>query len=307
VQCDEPKPLVFVLIVNWNGKDDTLACLASLKNISYPSYKIIVIDNASSDGSAAAIRRAFPHVETIENHENRRFAAANNQGIQRALAAGAAFVLLLNNDTEVAPDFLDELVHAARQRPDIGMTGPKIYYHHDPQRLWSAGGEIVLWKGRTAHLGLRQMDGPRWMAAGEVGYLTGCALLCTRACIARVGGLDESYYIYGEDADWCMRARQAGFRCWFVPTARVWHKISASSGGGLTPFKAYHKVRSSFLFFRRHARWWHWLTIPWWVGAGLLLETLRQVMHPRVVAALWRAFADILRRKEASHRQEKSR
>jgi len=293
--------LVYILLVNWNGRQDTLDCLASLRRITYRQHKIILIDNASSDGGVAAIRQAFPEVEIIENGENKRFAAASNQGMACALAAGADYVLLLNNDTEVAPDFLEVLVRHAQQRPEIGMVGPKIFYHHDRQRLWFAGGEIAFWKGRVAHRGLRQMDGEQWNTPGTVDYLTGCALLVKRECIEKIGNLDESYYIYGEDADWCVRARKAGFECWFAPEAHVWHKISSSSGGGLTQFKAYHKVRSNFLFFKRHARWWHWLTIPWWVAWGLFLEILRQAANPKkgreVIAALWRAFADIVMHK----------
>jgi len=145
------------------------------------------------------------------------------------------------------------------------------------------------------------MDEGQWNTPGATGYLTGCALLVTRACIDKVGMLDESYYIYSEDADWCMRARRAGYKCWFVPAAHVWHKISASSGGGLTAFKAYHKVRSNYLFFKRHGRWWHWLTIPWCVAASALTETVRLVFDrqtgPGVFVALGRAFMDIVQGK----------
>lgn len=300
----EEIPLVWIILVNWNGRDDTLACLASLKKITYRNFKIILIDNASSDGSVQAIRRDFPNIEIVENIENKRFAAANNQGIERALADGAGFVLLLNNDTEVAPGFLDEMVRATLSRTDVGMIGPKIFYYHDRQRIWFAGGEIDFWKGRTAHRGLRRMDSDEWDVPCETDYITGCSLLVTRNCIEKTGVLDESYYIYSEDADWCVRARRAGFKCWFVPSAHVWHKISASSGGGLTSFKAYHKVRSNFLFFKRYAHWWHWLTIPWCVAGSALIETIRLLFDSQrragVVAALWRAFADIFRRRAIS-------
>jgi len=301
---DKAKPLVWIIIVNWNGRDDTLAGLASLRKITYRNYKTILVDNASTDSSVHAIRRDFPEVEIIANSENRRFAAANNQGIERALAAGAELVLLLNNDTEVAADFLDEMVHAVRSRPEIGMAGPKIFYSHDRQRIWFAGGEINFWKGRTAHRGLRSMDGDEWNVPCETDYITGCALLVTRDCIEKIGVLDESYYIYSEDADWCVCARHEGYKCWFVPSAHVWHKISASSGGGLTSFKAYHKVRSNFLFFKRYARWWHWLTIPWFAAGSTLIETARLFFDRQrragVIAALWRAFVDIVRRKTIS-------
>ncbi len=295
-------PLVWIIIVNWNGKNDTLACLSSLRRVTYQPRHVVLIDNASSDGSVEAIRANYPEVEVLVNARNERFARANNQGMARALAAGADYVLLLNNDTEVAPDFLEILVRFAHQRLEIGMVGPKIFYSHDRQRLWFAGGEIVFWKGRIAHHGLRQFDGEKWNVPRAVDYITGCALLIKRECIEKIGPLDESYFIYSEDADWCMRARHAGFLCWFVPSSNVWHKISSSSGGGLTAFKAYHKVRSNFLFFKRHARWWHWLTMPWWVAGGLFLEILRQAANPRagreIISALWRAFADIVRRKE---------
>jgi GT2 family glycosyltransferase len=302
--ADKAKPLVWIILVNWNGRDDTLACLASLRKITFRNYNIILVDNASTDGSVNDIRHDFPEVEIIENSKNRRFAAANNQGIERALAAGADLVLLLNNDTEVAPDFLDEMVHALRSHPEIGMAGPKIFYYDDRQRIWFAGGEIDFWKGRTAHRGLRRMDGDEWNVPGETDYITGCCLLVTRNCIEKTGVLDEGYFIYSEDADWCVRARRVGYKCWYVPSAHVWHKISASSGGGLTAFKAYHKVRSNFLFFKRYARWWHWLTIPWCVATGALIETVRLLLDRQsragVIAALWRAFVDIFRRKPTS-------
>jgi GT2 family glycosyltransferase len=181
------------------------------------------------------------------------------------------------------------------------MLGPKIYYHADPQHIWFAGGEINFWKGRIAHRGLRQCDAKKWSVPGETDYLTGCALFVKRECIEKIGRFDEGYYIYTEDADWCIRARHAGFACWYTPSAQVWHKISSSSGGGSTPFKAYHKVRSNFLFFKRHAHWWHWLTIPWWVAGGLLIETARLLLRrdggARIVGAMWRAFLDIFRRR----------
>ncbi|MDZ7343393.1 MAG: glycosyltransferase family 2 protein [candidate division KSB1 bacterium] len=290
------KPVVWILIVNWNGKSDTLACLASLRNVTYQPRHILVIDNASSDGSVAAIQQQFPEAEVLVNARNERFARANNQGIQMALAAGAELILLLNNDTEVAPDFLDHLVTAINSREQAGMVAPKIYYHHDPQLIWFAGGRVNFWTGRISHLGLRQLDRPIAREPEVVDYLTGCALLIKRECIAKIGLLDESYYIYAEDADWCWRARQAGFVCLYQPAAKVWHKVGAAAGGA---FKIYHKVRSNFLFFQRYARWYHWPTIVVGVTVGTIAEILRQLRRNPVealntAAALLRGFWDIL-------------
>ncbi|MDZ7269862.1 MAG: glycosyltransferase family 2 protein [candidate division KSB1 bacterium] len=296
------KPLVWIVIVNWNGKADTLNCLASLRRITYQPHLVLVIDNASTDGSVAAIREAFPEVRILANARNERYARANNQGIELALAAGAEFVLLLNNDTEVAPDFLDHLVLAALFRREVGMVGPKIYYHQQPQLIWFAGGKINWWSGRIYHLGLRQIDHASLAAPQAVDYLTGCALLVRRACVEKIGLLDEAYHMYAEDADWCQRARQAGFLCLYQPEARVWHKISASTSAS---YKIYHKVLGNFRFYRKYARWYHWLTIPFGVACGALHEILRLALtRPRqadeLAAALARGFRDALLRRQAS-------
>ncbi len=306
------KPLVWIIIVNWNGKADTLACLASLQKISYPSRHVLVVDNASADGSVEAIRAQFPEVEVFINDKNERFAHANNQGIKKALAAGADLVLLLNNDTEVAPDFLDHLVSAAESQPEVGMVAPKIYYHsqRDRQLIWFAGGRINFWTGRVSHRGLRQRDFPQKYNSPEaVDFLTGCAILAKRECLEMIKiplgedylmYLNEGYFMYIEDVDLCWRARQAGFICLYQPAAKIWHKVSASTSG---QFKVYHKVRSNFIFFKTYAKWYHWPTIVLGVLVGAVAEIIRQLIHDpsqalRTAAALLRSFWDILLRRK---------
>lgn len=303
------KPLVWIIVVNWNGKADTLACLASLRKISYPLRHILVVDNASADGSVEAIRAQFPEVEVLVNERNERFARANNQGMQKALAAGADLVLLLNNDTEVAPDFLDHLVSAAASRPEVGMVAPKIYYHHDQQLIWFAGGRINLWTGHVSHRGLRQHDfPPKYDLPEAVDFLTGCAILAKRECLEMVkihideGYLDEGYFMYIEDVDLCWRARKAGFVCLYQPAAKIWHKVSASTSG---QFKVYHKVRSNFQFFKTYAKWYHWPTIVIGVLVGAVAEIIRQFIHNpsqalSTAGALLRSFWDILLRRKVA-------
>jgi hypothetical protein len=297
-------PLVWIIIVNWNGNADTLACLASLRKSNYQPRHILVVDNASSDGSVAAIRALFPEVEVLANEKNERFAHANNQGMQRALTTGADFVLLLNNDTEVAPDFLGHLVSAANSRREVGMVAPKIYYHHDPQLIWFAGGRINLWTGRIFHRGLRQYDHGQQSAdaPAAVDFLTGCAILAKRECLEKIGLLDECYYMYAEDADWCWRARRAGFACLYQPAAKIWHKVGASAGGS---FKVYHKVRGNFIFFRRYAKWYQWPTIVLGVSVGAVVEIIRQLIQDpsqalSTAGALLRSFWDILLRRKVA-------
>lgn len=257
------EPLVCIILVNWNGKDDTLECLASLRRQTYASRRILVVDNASTDGSAQAIHSLYPEAELLELPENRRFAGGNNAGIRRALEAGAEYVLLLNNDTTADGDMVRNLVRAIRSWPGAGMVAPKIYYHTTPGLLWYAGGVISFWTGTMRHTGIREEDRGQHDTPGETGYASGCCLMVSREVIEQIGLLDESYFIYAEDADWSIRARRAGYKILYEPTARLWHKISVSAGGHLSSFKLRHKFLSNFRFFSRHARWYHWVTFPW--------------------------------------------
>ena len=129
-------PLVYIIILSWNGKGDTVECLRSLELLEYPNHKLLVVDNASSDGTAEAVRKEFPGVELIVNERNLRFAGGNNVGISYAVARGAHYVLLLNNDTVVDKALVRALVDVAESAPEIGMVGPKIYYYQDRNRLW---------------------------------------------------------------------------------------------------------------------------------------------------------------------------
>ncbi len=270
-------PLVAVILVNWNGKDLTAECLSSLRGVTYANFRILVVDNASSDGSVAALQRLHPEVDVLSLPTNRRFAGGNNAGIARALAGDAELIVLLNNDTIVDPEFLTMLVGAFQSEPRAGMIAPKILYHDHPETLWYAGAEISFWTGAMHHVGIRETDRGQHDVRRETGYATGCCLLTSRTVIRQIGLLDESYFMYGEDADWSMRARKAGYRILYEPRARVWHKISVSAGGHLSWYKLRNKFLSNGRFFARHAAWYHWFTFPWatiLVNAGSALRYL---------------------------------
>jgi GT2 family glycosyltransferase len=256
-------PTVWVILVNWNGREVTLDCLDSLARATYPAMHVLVVDNASSDGSVEAIRSRFPRVELLVMPENLRFAGGNNAGMRHALDAGAAFVLLLNNDTVVDPGFVEPLVARLEGDAGAGMAAPKILYHAAPDRLWFAGGEISLWSGTMRHTGIRETDHGQYDAVRDIDYATGCCILVRAGVVRNVGMLDESFFIYGEDADWSMRVRRAGYRIMYEPASRIWHKVSVSTGGHLSAFKLRNKFISNFRFFARHAAWYHWLVFPW--------------------------------------------
>jgi GT2 family glycosyltransferase len=270
-------PHVSIIILNWNRKDDTISCLHSIEKVNYPNLSVILVDNASSDGTVEAVKEKFPSVKTISNPRNLRFAGGNNVGIEYALVNKADFVLLLNNDTEVEPDFLSELVRFAENDSHTGIVGPKIYYYYDKKRIWFAGGKVDYWKGWISHIGIREMDHGQYDAAREVDYITGCCMLVRREVIEKIGKLDESYFIYGEDSDWCLRASRAGYRLAYVPSSVIWHKVSASSGGNLSWFKNWNKLKSQLRLMARYAKWYNWVTIPF----GLVGNILKSVVGLR--------------------------
>jgi len=256
-------PRIAVIILTWNGRELTLDCLRSLEAVTTPNTTIMVVDNASTDGTVTAVRARYgERVTVVENAANLGYAAGNNAGIERALADGADFILLLNNDTLVDPPFLDRMLAAMLASPDVGIAGPKTYYHQPPDRIWFAGGEISLWRGTARHIGIRETDRGQYDTPRDIDYASGCALLARREVFERVGRLDPAYRAYFEDADLCMRARAAGFRIRYVPDAKVWHRISASTGGQLSRRKIERKLASARRFFAAHARPRHWLTIP---------------------------------------------
>jgi GT2 family glycosyltransferase len=275
------EPLVFVVLVNWNGKALTLECLESLATISYTNHRIVVVDNGSTDGSVQAIGAAFPHVPVLEMEQNLRFAGGSNAGMRYALKHGADCVLLLNNDTVVDRDFLSFLVARLQADPSAGMVAPKIYYHEEPNRIWFAGGSISMWRGTMRHIGIRELDDGRFDAPREIEYASGCCILTARSVVERIGMLDESFFMYTEDADWSLRCRRAGFRIIYEPRARVWHKLSVSAGGHLSAFKLRNKFLSNFRFFRRYAAWYQWPVFPWLSLLTNGLATLRYLFTRR--------------------------
>ena len=223
-------PSVAIVLVNWNNLGDTLECLGSLAGQDYAQYGVILVDNGSTDGSIETFR-ARPDVDFLENGENLGIARANNVGIARARERGFDLVMLLNNDTVVAPDMLSRLVAVLESAPGIGVVGPKMYYHAEPEVLWFAGGRVHPWRGDTSHVGYQEKDRGQHDRQGETDYVTSCCLLARTALFKELGGIDPFYFIYFDETDFCLRAARAGYAVVYVPSARLWHKISRSMGG----------------------------------------------------------------------------
>ena len=265
----------------------------------YPNFRVIVVDNGSTDGSQESVRSKYPTVKLLENGKNLGFGEGNNVGMRFALEHDAEWLFLLNNDTVVDPDLLTELMDVAVTDEKIGALSPKIYYHSEPNKFWYAGGNINYFTGIVSHRGLREDDRGQYDSVEQTRYITGCAFLVKREVVERVGMFDPVFYpIYSEDADLSVRIERAGYRLVYVPRAKMWHKVSAFSGGGLTPFKTQLKVEHNLIFFKRHARWYHWVTIPWCVGGVAAVFVLTELLHGnfRIVAALMRGFRRALGR-----------
>lgn len=243
---------VAIIVLNWNGKADTIPCLESLRKLSYSNYRALVVDNGSTDDSVQAIRASHPWAEVLQTGVNLGYAGGNNIGMKHAIDSGADFVLVLNNDTEVAPDLLERLVDAASRHPAYGVFGPRIYYHHDPERIWFAGGVrsedglSFAWPGqgeRESEFNAKECD---------TDYVCGAALFFRAEVARKIGYFDEQFFLVYEESDWCFRARRAGFGCRMIPSAKVWHKIGASFGSEASPLRTYFSSRNILLWNKKN-------------------------------------------------------
>ncbi|MDF1497840.1 MAG: glycosyltransferase family 2 protein [Patescibacteria group bacterium] len=241
---------VYIIVLNWNGKKDTLECLESLKNIDYKNYKIIVVDNNSQDGSVSEIKKKYFKTIVIENENNLGFAGGNNIGIKYATENKADYILLLNNDTTVEKIFLNELVKVGDSDKNIGLVGSKIYFYDEPNRIWFAGGKVNWLKNGGTHIGLDIIDNGQFDKKKEVDYLTGCCLLIKRELIEKIGALSEDYFLYYEDTDYSLRAQNAGYKCVYVPDSIIYHKISRSTKPGSSSYIYYH-TRNGLVMAKR--------------------------------------------------------
>jgi GT2 family glycosyltransferase len=258
-------PTVTAVVLNHARPEESLRCLASLARSTYPNLSAIVLDTGHVAGAASELRSSFPDVELVELARNLGYAGNNNVGLERAIERGADWIFLLNDDVVVAPDCVARLVAAGAEGSRIGMTGPTVYDREAPTTVQSAGGELT--SGWHA----------AWKSAGDVGslngtprdveWLAGCALLVRGELCAEVGLLDQRFFMYWEEVDWCLRAAGRGWRIVHVPGARVWHRRADRVP---PPAFTYYMTRNRLLALRnRYPRARVWLPV-----AGRLVATL---------------------------------
>jgi GT2 family glycosyltransferase len=245
-------PSVVVIVLNWNGREDTIACVESLRQVDYSNFVVMVVDNGSIDGSVPAIRERFPSLEIVENGHNLGFAEGNNVGIRLALERGADYVFLLNNDTVAHPSLLHELVSAAERCPEGGVFSAKIFYQAEPTRIWYGGATWDPQRMEFRHLVDDSQAHTDARGVAETDYACGCAFLARSSVLRKVGLLDPKFFLIYEESDLCFRARRAGFACYYVPSAVLWHKVSSSFGGSDSPLFMYFTTRNRLLWGERH-------------------------------------------------------
>ncbi|ADL50384.1 glycosyltransferase family 2 protein [Clostridium cellulovorans] len=240
-------PLVAIILVNFNNKNDTEECIESLLKENYDNKKIIVVDNGSKDGSITELKRQFENkVIFIENQDNLGFSCANNQGIELALKENAQYIMLLNNDTVVEQEFIKPMLEVAERKNCI--VSPKIPYYDEKNILWSCGGEFRWKKGTTHNRGINEVDNGQFDEEKEVDFASGCCLFIPRKILETVGMLSDEYFLYYEDTDYCLKAKHAGFKIVYTPKAVVYHKVSRTMGGAESPTVLYYSNRNRLYF-----------------------------------------------------------
>ncbi len=252
-------PLVYALTLSRNGQDDTLACIESLQKLDYPNKRLLLVDNGSTDGTPEAVATQFPTVEIIRNEINLGFAAGMNVGLRHALDQKAEYIFIVNNDTIIDQAALQKMILLFGD--DVGMVAPKIYYAAEPDRIWSVGGLKNPLTLETSGDARGEIDREQWPDVLERDYFNGCALLLSGHFLEEVGLFDERFFMYYEDSDLSIRARQAGYRLLLSPHSHVWHKVATTSGGSDSPNERYWMARSSIIFFRKHVQGWRWLIV----------------------------------------------
>lgn len=240
------QPKVTILILNYNNWSDTYECLKSLKGLAYDNYQILVVDNGSDQKPEQSLG-----VSVIYNQDNLGFSGGNNVGIKEALKKDSDYILLLNNDTTVEKDFLKKMIEVGENDFEAGILGSKIYFYNQPNKIWFAGGVIAPFKIKGYHLGLNEKDKGQYEETDLVDYITGCCMLIKREVIDTIGYLDEDYFLYYEDSDYCWRARKAGFKCLMAPQAKIYHKCSVGLGEA-SPTYVYYHIRNAFLMVKKN-------------------------------------------------------
>jgi GT2 family glycosyltransferase len=260
------RPPVGVVIVNHNLKDSLRETLESFQKVNYPDLRIVVSDNASTDGSQEMVRTMFPAVQLLAHETEQGYARAASLGMQ-ALLPDTKYIFSTTNDVIVDPEIINALVDYAEAHPETGVLGTKIYFFDRPDVLWHAGGVIHPLHAHSFHRGWERKDRSRYDSVRECDYVTGCGFLLRSEALGRVGCFKEDLVFYSEDAELCYRIREAGYRIVYVPTAKMWHKTGTTLAKN-RPVQLRYSTRNGLYLIQRHKVGHYPLSL--WVHLGIV-------------------------------------
>jgi len=250
-------PLISIIILNWNGKEMTEECLNSLLPQITTSFEVIVVDNGSTDGSLEYLKKKFPFIKLIKNKENLGYAGGNNLGVKNAKGN---YVLILNNDIVLDNNFLKEIL---KHKNKADILGVKNYYYDKKNTIWAIGSKLNNWIMKSSLVGNKKEDKGQ-LDKIKVDYIVGSAMLINKKVIDKIGFLNAEYFAYCEETEWQIRAKNAGFKTSWIPTAKLWHKVGFSTGGGRTPLSAYYLIRNRAYLIKNFSKhklisWLFWI------------------------------------------------
>lgn len=255
------EPKVCIVIVNYNGAKYQNDCIRTIKDSVYQNYEMVVVDNNSTDNSMVMLKREYPEVKTIELKDNRGVTGGNNVGIQYSIQTKAEYTLLMNNDVELDKNTISELVKSASENT---VTVPKILYFDRNDMLWYGGGYLD-WKwGTGIHQFYREIDRGQANTQRIVTYSPACCMLIHNSVFERIGMLDEAYFMYFDDTDFCARLEDAGLQLLYVPGSFLWHKVSSSTGGESSKLSVYYMSRNHLYYlskFKKNVKMMVWIRV----------------------------------------------
>jgi GT2 family glycosyltransferase len=292
------KPSVCIVLLNWNGKEDTLACLKSIQGLDYPNFSVILVDNASSDGSVDAARDAFAgtmDLEFIVNDDNLGFAAGTNVGLRRALEKGAELTLALNNDTVLTADSISKLVSFHQTHPEYKALTPQIRYFDRNERIWNCGGRLTCAGSKKYYF---EDDFPKQLEDKgflDITFITGCALFVPSAVYREYGLLSEDFFFGEEDYEFSLRMRERGLRMACVTDSVIYHKVSSSVDKASKHVigKVFIHYLNRFVNLKRYMPRWKWQL---WRHSYLLYVQFVLLLRHRVSVGKVLRFGQLLMR-----------
>lgn len=272
---DSKYPLVYIVVLHWKNYSSTRNALRSIDQISYPNYRTLIVDNSSEDGSVEQLQAEFPAHTFVLNEANLGFSRGCNRGIRQAYSQGADHVLLLNNDMEVEPDFLEPAVEMAESNAQVGLVTGKILFGDRRNVIWSAGGYIDRLRIQGIAPAWNESDDGRWDAFRETKWASGAMLLIPRATIEKVGLLPEEYFFGTEEWDYSTSVRKAGLKIMYVPDFKGYHYAGGSYKAGHPILIVYNGVRNKLIYAQKH------LSPPVWLIWKMVFRCYLQFAWPK--------------------------